>query len=61
MNPVEKRIAVKKRLGYNVPKRSEYFDLPDLYEKTIFDEIDRSLHKLQNANERRDNLESRHY
>ena len=46
MNAVEKRIAVKKRLGYNLPKRSEYFDLPDLYEKTIFDEIDRSLHKL---------------
>ena len=46
MTAVEKRIAVKKRLGYNLPKRSEYFDLPDLYEKTIFDEIDRSLHKL---------------
>ena len=43
MNGVEKRIAVKKKIGYNVPTKTEYFDLPNIKEKTIFDEIDRSL------------------
>jgi len=54
MNEIEKRIAIKKRLGYNLPTKNEYFDLPDLKEKTIFDEIDRSLNVLKKENEKRD-------
>ena len=61
MNEIEKRIAIKKRLGYNLPTKKEYFDLPDLKEKTIFDEIDRSLNVLKKENEKRDQLEDAHY
>ena len=61
MGDVEKRIAIKKRLGYNLPTKNEFFDLPDLKEKTIFDEIDRSLNVLKKENEKRDQLEDSHY
>lgn len=61
LNAVEQRLTVKKKLGYNIPTKTEYFGLPNLKEKTIFDEIDRSLQALKRENERRDQLEISHY
>lgn len=40
LSPTSARLAVKRKLPYSIPTKGEFFEIPILKEKTVFNDID---------------------
>ena len=52
LSPTSARQAIKKQIEYAIPTKGEFFDMPSLQEKTVFNDIDWEMQNFKKSIDR---------